>query len=147
MFLKSLEYWVGVQLTLDVGLLILALILILKLRTLGRTLHASHPPGENFAEELTSLSQKLEGLEKRLQSWMSQPPEAMPGFRAPGNHNDLPHRDTGFLPPEIDQGKSLRAQVEGLAQRGWSPEEIARRLGLQLAEVKVALDLSRILPR
>jgi len=50
-------------------------------------------------------------------------------------------------PSPWENGASLRSQVENLFRQGCSTDEIARRLQLNLAEVKMALDLSKARPR
>jgi hypothetical protein len=144
---KSLEFWVLAQLALDLGLLTLVFFFIFKIRALSRLLHASHPAGANHAEEITALSQKLTDLEQRFEAWANQPPGQISGFPKQFPPSESQDCDASFFTPEGDRGKSLRAQVEDLAGRGLSPEEIARHLRIQPAEVKVALDLSRILAK
>ena len=145
--LKNLEYWVVIQLALDVGVLILVMFFILKIRALGQMLQASHPAGAGHAQEITSLQQKIGDLEQRLESWMNQPTNH--GLETPKHVTrcDPQGRGQAYFNLQIDRSKSLRAQVEDLASRGLSAEEIARHLRLQVAEVKVALDLSRIMPK
>ena len=144
--LKSFEYWVVVQLALDLGLFLLLVFLIVKMRALRRLLNTPHPAGGPFADELAELTQKLAGLEHRFHSWVMQPPAGMASFPQQMN-SEFQDRERQFFPSEVHPGKSLRAQVEDLAGRGLSPEEIARQLHIQLAEVKIALDLSRILSK
>jgi hypothetical protein len=143
--LKNLEYWVLIQLGLDVGLFILVIFFIWKIRSLGQVLHAFHADGGNHAVEMASLAQKVENLEQRLLDRLEQSLDWAPGCHHPGEHKDNPQARPAVTSAESEGGKSLRAQVEELASRGLSPDAIARRLGLQPAEVKVALDLSRIL--
>ena len=143
--LKSLEYWVLAQLALDLGLFLLIIYFICQIRALSRLLHASQPTGANYAEEIAEFSKKLTAWEQRFEAWGNQPPDGMPDFPrqvAPGH---ILGQEPSPFPPEIESGKSLRAQVAELAGRGLAPEEIARQLRLQPAEVKVALDLSRLL--
>jgi hypothetical protein len=140
-----MDYWVLIQLGLDIGLFILVMVLIWKIRSLGQVLHAVHPGGAGHAEELTSLSQKVDHLEQLFQERLEQSVDRAPGCCHPQAHNDNSQAGTAVNPVQSEGGKSLRAQVEELASRGLSPDAIARRLGLQPAEVKVALDLSKIL--
>lgn len=145
--LKSLEYWVLAQLILDLGLFLLVIFFFCKIRALGRLLQASQPAGANDAEEIAEISKKLRVLEQRLDAWGNQPPNGMPDFFQPVPPGHALGQEPSPSPPVFDCGKSLRAQVAELAGRGLSPEEIARHLKLQAAEVKVALDLSRLLAR
>ncbi len=142
--LKSLEYWVLAQMALDLGLFILVIFFIFKIRALGCLIHAAPPAGANPTEEVAAFSQKLADLEQRFEAWVNQPTDQIPGF--PNQLARSEPQDRYFTPP-VDRSQSLRAQVEDLAGRGLSPEEIARHLRIQLAEVKVALDLSRILTK
>jgi hypothetical protein len=144
--LKSLEYWVLVHLALDIALFALVLCFIYKMRDLSGLLTAAQPAGVDRAEEVAAFSQKLTALEQRFDSWVKHPPEQISGL-PPIARGDPQKRHPAVLTPGIDSGKSLRTQVEDLASRGLSPQEIARHLRLQPAEVKVALDLSRILPK
>lgn len=141
---KGFGYWVALQLALDLGLFILVIFLILKMRALGRLLLVPHPTGSNHAEEIAALSRKIADLELRFEIGENPSPGQFPG--SPQHFAQSEPQDS-FSTPKPDQGKSLRAQVEELAGRGLSPEEIARRLNMQPAEVKVALDLSRILAK
>ena len=145
--LKNLEYWVVVQLALDVGLLILVMFFTMKIRALSHLLQASHLAEAGHVQEITSLQQKIGDLEQRLASWVNQPTD--PGLQLPQHSTrcDPQGRGPAYFNLQIDRSKSLRAQVEDLASRGLSAEEIARHLRLQVAEVKVALDLSRIMPK
>jgi len=143
--LKNLEYWVVVQLALDVGLLILVMLFIMKIRALSRLLQASQPEGAGHTQEITSLYQKIKDLEQRLESWLNQPTNQGPETPKHATRCDPQGRRQAYFNLELDRSKSLRAQVEDLASRGLSAEEIARHLRLQVAEVKVALDLSRIM--
>jgi hypothetical protein len=144
--LESPEYWVLLHLALDIALFALVLYFIYKLRELSGRLTAAQPAGVDRAEEIAAFSQKLAALEQRFDSWTSHPPDRISG-PPPLSRGEPQKRQPGVFTPESDSGKSLRLQVEDLASRGLSPQEIARHLRLQPAEVKVALDLSRILPR
>lgn len=144
--LKNLEYWVVAQLALDLGLVLLVVIFICKLRSLGRPLRAGEPEGAVDAGNIAGLSHRMADLENRLKSWEGQLMNGAPPPAQFFTRDAAPVRDPSFSPGP-DPGKSLRFQVEELAGRGMSPEEIARRLNLQLAEVQVALDLSRLLAK
>jgi hypothetical protein len=145
--LKSLEYWVLAQLALDLGLFLLVIFFICQIRALSRLLHASQPTGAHYAEQIAELSKKLTAWEQHFEAWGNQPPNGMPDFPRQVAPGQLPGQEPPPFLPEIESGKSLRAQVAELAGRGLAPEEIARHLKLQAAEVRVALDLSRLLAK
>jgi hypothetical protein len=145
--LKSLEYWVLAQLILDLGLFLLVIFFLCKIRALGRLLQSSQPAGGSYAEEIDEISKRLRGLEQRLESRGDKPPDGIPDLFQSVTPGHALGREPPLFFPEIDRGKSLRAQVAELAGRGLSPEEIACHLKLQAAEVKVALDLSRLLAK
>jgi DNA-binding NarL/FixJ family response regulator len=148
--LKSLEYWVLVQMVLEFGLIALVMFFLLKIRSWYRhilTLQAEQPSREEIAkmgelavvleerrrhleELLTLMDQKAASLQKQLSRTAAKSP--------------ILNADS---PPPFESGMSLRSQVETLYRQGCSTEEIARRLELNLAEVKMALDLSRARPR
>lgn len=150
MSLNSLVYWVLVQMVLEVGLIVLVMFFLLKIRSWYRhvlALQADQPSREEIAkmaelaevmeerrrhlEELLALmDQKAATLQKQLSRAAGQGPAASVDASAPW-----------------ESGASLRSQVETLYRQGCSTEEIARRLQLNLAEVKMALDLSRARPR
>ncbi|MBW1992649.1 MAG: hypothetical protein JRI59_11195 [Deltaproteobacteria bacterium] len=144
MLFKNLEYWVLVQLALDVGLLILVLVFLNKIRTLSRWLQDPHL-GEGRAAGIPSLQQQIAALQHRLDNWGS-PPSGR-GLNESAAADTPPNPEPASCRPDPGQRKSLRAQVEELARQGWPPEEIARHLRLQLAEVQLALDLSKMLAR
>ena len=149
MSLKSLEYWVLVQMVLEVGLIALVTFFLLKIRSWYRhilALQAEQPSREEIArmgelaevleerrrhleELLTLMDQKAAALQKQLARAASKPQASVDAS------------------PPWENGMSLRSQVETLFRQGCSTEEIAWRLQLNLAEVKMALDLSRARPR
>ncbi|MBI4643624.1 MAG: hypothetical protein HY743_07820 [Deltaproteobacteria bacterium] len=159
MSLKSLEYWVLVQLVLELGLIALVAFSLLKIRSWYRHMmaqQAEQPSREelgrmtelaavleerrrNVEELLTLMDQKASALQKQLA-------RASAGSKAyaPAGSPSYAPADS---PPPWENGASLRSQVETLYRQGCSTEEIARRLQLNLAEVKMALDLSRARPR
>jgi hypothetical protein len=146
---KTMEYWIFIQMVLELGLIVVVAVSLLKIRAWYRnimTVQAGLPSREEMVkmaelaevleerrrhleELLGHLDQKATTLQKRL---------SRTGSRTP------PPADT---PPPWESGASLRSQVESLHRQGCSTEEIARRLQLNLAEVKMALDLSRARPR
>lgn len=146
--MQNLEYWLVAQVGLD--LLILGVVAFFLLRTRGlKQKLTSLASAENpLAGKLEELSQTVTAWEKRLQL-VEELAQAL-GERLASFSGGQSVR-TGFptgqaRPLERGSGAILRAQVEELARQGYPPEEIARRLSLQLAEVKVALDLARVRP-
>lgn len=146
--MKGFAYWVAVQLVFDLGLFALLLLLLFKIRGLSRLLKASLPERAVRLQE-TSVSEENMGQGEGHRPRTGQSP-ALTRFS-----NIL--RQSGYSEPQAfepvssptrpEPGKSWRAQVENLAAQGLPPEEIARRLNMPLAEVKVALDLSRLLAK
>lgn len=150
MLAKSMQYWVLAQMALDVGLFLLVVFFILKLRSMSRLLSVSQGAGTNYAIEVAKLSEKLADLEKKratLEEALSELTTQVPSFQKHCHQPETGDRNPSYLRPEAEKGVSLRVQVEDLAGRGFSLQEIASRLNLNLAEVKVALDLSRIRPK
>lgn len=144
--MNGLAYWVGIQLVLDLGLLALVLFLLFKIRGLKGLLKASHPEpvvrldGAVLSDESAGLGEgRRSGTGQKPTTWFS-------GFPHPSAPSE-PRAFEPFPSSRTESGKSLRAQVENLASQGLSPEDIARRLNLNLAEVKIALDLSRLLSK
>lgn len=145
---KTMEYWILIQVILEFGLIALVAVALWKIRSWYRrimALQAERPNREELAqmaelakvlekrhqeleELLAHLDQKASAFKKQLSRVESRPP-------APAPMNSW------------ESGASLRSQVEDLHRQGCSTEEIARRLQLNLAEVKMALDLSRARPR
>jgi len=147
--LKSLEYWVLVQMVLEVGLIAMIAFLLLKIRSWYRhilSLQAEQPSREEIARmaELAALIEERRRSLEELLTLMDQKSATLQKqlVRA-GAKSTAPVESA----PPWETGMSLRSQVETLYRQGCSTEEIARRLQLNLAEVKMALDLSRVRPR
>ncbi len=139
--MKYLEYWLWGQIALEAVLVGVVAWYLLRLRHWSRSpdrLSGVDPP----MAALTALEQRLTGVENRI----SQLEIAAQGLedRLLATPQDRPA--SLRMVPEPGSGASLRAQVEELSRQGLRPEEIARRLGLRLAEVKVALELARLRP-
>ena len=150
MSLKSLEYWVLVQMVLEVGLIALIAFSLLRIRSWYRrilALQAEQPSREEIAR-LVELAAVLEERRRSLEELitvMDQKSAALQKQLArAGAKSRAPMEPPA---PPWETGMSLRSQVETLYRQGCSTEEIARRLQLNLAEVKMALDLSRARPR
>ncbi|MDD2902641.1 MAG: hypothetical protein PHU44_09445 [Syntrophales bacterium] len=149
MSLKSLEYWVLVQMVLEVGLIVLVAFFLLKIRSWYRhilTLQAGQPSREEIAR-MTELAAVLEERRRTLEellTLMDQKSATLQKQLARAGSKSMAPVESA---PPWETGMSLRSQVETLHRQGCSTEEIARRLQLNLAEVKMALDLSRARPR
>lgn len=143
-----MEYWVLGQMGLELLLIFLIVFFLFKLRAVSRMMAASSPgsrseEGEETArltaalatleEQRTALEDLMGELAKRA-SYLQKQLTLMEA-------NAQRHSTTAAMG---DSGASLRAQVERLYRQGFPPEEIARRLQMNLAEVKVALDLLRV---
>jgi hypothetical protein len=147
--LKNLEYWVWAQICLEVGLIAVVGVFLFKIRSLKRTMQGGREDGRLNPETLMSLPAAVDNLEKKTTVLEETVKEAVAKVAA------LEQQLT-FLEPQAqksgpavqswDGGLTLRSQVENLKRQGLSAEEIARRLRLNLAEVKVALDLCRVRP-
>ncbi len=145
MSLKNLEYWVIVQMVLELGLIGLVMFSLLKIRSWYRNLMAMQAERPS-REEMLKMTELAEGMEVRrreleeLLALLDQKAAALhKHFSRAGSKTHSP----ADSPPPWESGVSLRSQVESLHRQGCSTEEIARRLQMNLAEVKVALDLSR----
>jgi DNA-directed RNA polymerase specialized sigma24 family protein len=140
--LKNLEYWVLAQMVLEFGLIALVTVFLWRLRSWNRQLAAlqeERRSGEELARGLlTQLEEKRQVVEALLTRLEQQ---AAVLTAAPGA--ETREAPPAAPPPPWESGASLRARVETLYRQGCSTEEIARRLQMNLAEVKVALDLSR----
>jgi hypothetical protein len=149
--LKSLEYWVLVQLVLELGLIALVTFSLWKIRSWYRQIKAQQAE-QPSREEIARMAELAEVLEERrrnleeLLTLMDQKAAALQKQLARASAGSKPFAPADS-PPLWESGASLRSQVESLYRQGCSTEEIARRLQLNLAEVKMALDLSRARPR
>lgn len=143
--MTHLEYWLWGQIALEAVLVGVVAWYLLRLRHLSRSLSGLSGPDNPAVAALAALEQRLTGVEHRI----SQLEAAAQG---PEDRLLAPSEASGGWPahsrrsPEPGSGASLRAQVEELSRQGLRPEEIARRLGLRPAEVKVALELARLRP-
>lgn len=136
--MKHLEYWLWGQVALEAVLVIVVGYYLLRLRQLAR--RWGPLPGEVAA----AVDQRLQAMEariRRLEERKTGPPEWQ---EDQGRSREEPGGEHRSPPP--GSGVSLRAKVEELSRQGLPPEEIARRLGLRPAEVKVALELARLRP-
>lgn len=146
--MQNLEYWLCAQVALELLLVGAVVFFLFRTRNLSRNLALLAAEARPANDRLEELAQKMAQWEKRLAAAeeMTQAVterlttlsriQASPGIFAAGQAR------AGERPG----GLSLRQQVEELSRQGVPPEEIARLLGLRLAEVKVALDLAKVRP-
>lgn len=148
MSLKNLEYWVLAQVVLELGLIALVTVFLLKIRSWYRhilAMQAEQPSREEMAK-MTELAGVLEERRRSLEELLTRLDQKAEALTKPAAWTG-PQAPAADYPPAWGSGMSLRSQVEALYRQGCSTEEIARRLQLNLAEVKMALDLSRAKPR
>jgi hypothetical protein len=146
MVMPYLDYWVMGQMALEAVLVILVLVFLAKIKMLRRLMTApasgspqngAAPPGKGaqltrcdetgtLESVLTHLTQRSLALQQQLDHLDTRVKVSPPGS------------------PSDEPGLSLRSRVEHLFRHGLGPEEIGRRLGMNPAEVKVALDLARL---
>ena len=151
MSLQTLEYWVLAQMVLELGLIALVTFFLLKIRSWYRqilALQAQRPSREEMAK-MAELAGTLEERRRHLEELLT-----LMDQKASALQKQLARTGAGSKafaavdsPSPWESGESLSSQVETLYRQGCSTEEIARRLQLNLAEVKMALDLSRARPR
>ncbi len=144
--MQSLEYWLYAQIGLELVLAGAVGYFLVKSRSLSRrlaSLAAADPGGagkeEELAHKMAAWEKRLAAAEELIQALgtrLALLSASPPSMRAASEAHPR-------AAPRVS-GASLRVQVEELFRQGLPPEEIARRLGLQLAEVKVALDLARV---
>lgn len=144
--MKHLEYWLWGQIALEAVLVGVVAWYLLRLRHLSRSLSGLSGPENPAVAALAALEERLTAVKTR----MAQLEAAAQGLEdrllaasaeGSGGWPAGPRRT-----PEPENAATLRAQVEELSRQGLRPEEIARRLGLRPAEVKVALELARLRP-
>jgi hypothetical protein len=143
--LKNLEYWILAQLGLEVVLVLLIVLFLVKIRAISRRLRdaeAKQDQGNEISPrsvELAALEQKRGVLGEAATHLEGKAPTLDGEFRS--------HlRGEGVCSPSAQRsrGGSLRSRVEELHLQGYSAGEISQFLNLQPAEVKMALDLSRL---
>ncbi|MCL6622441.1 MAG: hypothetical protein K6T55_10100 [Syntrophobacterales bacterium] len=143
--MKHLEYWLWGQMGLEAVLVVVVAWYLLRLRHLSQALRRLSGQVPPQAAGLAAVDERLSALETRL-SRLEAAAQALEDHlqvasEAPAGWPAGPRKN-----PEPGSGASLRTQVEDLSRQGLRPEEIARRLGLRPAEVKVALELARLRP-
>lgn len=146
--MKGFAFWVTVQLVFDLGLFALLLFLVFKIKGLNRLLKTSLPKHAVHLQEAALSGENMgQGEGRRSPTGQRPAPARFSSFLRQLGHSEPPASEPVCAPTGPEPGKSWRAQVENLAAQGLPPEKIAKRLNMQLAEVKVALDLSRLLAK
>jgi len=150
--LKSMEYWVLAQLILELGLIALVVFSLWKIRSWYRNILAQQAelPSREEITKMTELAGVLEEKRRSLEellALMDQKAAALQKKLARAAGSGAQTYTPAEAPSPWENGASLRSQVENLFRQGCSTDEIARRLQLNLAEVKMALDLSKARPR
>jgi len=144
---KNLEYWVLAQVGLEVALILLLLFFLVKIRSMAKLLKTSQEAEQSVAGEFARLSEQMASLEKKqvaLEETLALLSGKGLGLREQLSSSGPEAAGTYASTTLRPEGSSLRLQVEDLHLQGFSPTEIARRLGLHPTEVKMALDLSRL---
>jgi len=143
-----MEYWIFIQMILELGLIVVVGVSLLRIRSWYKNIMALQA-GQLSREEAVKMAELAQVLEERRQhleellAQVDQKAAALQKLSRAGSRAKVP----AGSPPPWENGVSLRSQVENLHRQGCSTEEIARRLQMNLAEVKMALDLSRARPR
>ncbi|MEW6658407.1 MAG: hypothetical protein AB1424_07080 [Thermodesulfobacteriota bacterium] len=145
---KSMEYWIFIQMILELGLIVVVGVSLLRIRSWYKNIMAlqAGQPSREDAAKMVELAQVMEERRRHLEELLAQVDQkaaALQKLSRAGSRTKAP----AGSPPPWENGVSLRSQVENLHRQGCSTEEIARRLQMNLAEVKMALDLSRARPR
>jgi DNA-binding NarL/FixJ family response regulator len=143
-----MEYWIFIQMILELGLIVVVGVSLLRIRSWYKNIMAQQAgqPSREDALKMAELAQVLEERRQHLEELLAQLDQkaaALQKLSRTGARGKIP----ADAPSPWEDGPSLRSQVENLHRQGCSSEEIARRLQMNLAEVKMALDLSRARPR
>jgi hypothetical protein len=145
--LNSLQYWVLAQVGLEVIFVLLLTYFLLKMKSMSRLLKDSQEEERVALVTMEKLSEQLNLLEtkrKALEETLSLLTERASTLQEQNSSMRLAASDSyGSTSPKT-AGGSLRLQVEDLHLQGFSPAEIAHRLGVHPTEVKMALDLARL---
>jgi DNA-binding transcriptional MerR regulator len=143
--LKHLDYWILVQAALELVLVVLVVVFLAKIKTLRRLMTAGAMPEQGpTSQPIRDEGEKRGGAGGlNLENMLSQLAQRSSVLQHQLDQLESRIGQNGSVSSVEESGASLRSRVEHLFRHGLSPEEIARRLGLNLAEVKVALDLAR----
>lgn len=146
---KNMEYWIFIQMILELGLIVVVAISLLRIRSWYKNIMAMQAglPSREDAAKMAELAAVLEERRHHLEELMAQLDQKATALQKNFSRAGSRPQSPADSPPPWESGVSLRSQVENLYRQGCSTEEIARRLQMNLAEVKMALDLSRARPR
>lgn len=147
MSINHLETWVLAQVGLEVALLLLLAFFLLRIRNLDKILENSRQEEERLRGLLGQLSEQMASWEKKqalLEVTLLRLSGRKSGLRERSAPTEGPLSGSDNSTSPRPGGSSLRLQVENLHLQGFSPAEIARHLGLNPTEVKMALELSRL---
>ena len=146
---KSMEYWIFIQMVLELGLIVIVGVSLLKIRSWYRNIMAMQAglPSREEAAKMSELAEVLEERRRHLEELLAHLDQKAAVLKKQASRATSRNQPLADGPPPWESGVSLRSQVESLHRQGCSTEEIARRLQMNLAEVKMALDLSRARPR
>jgi len=143
--LKHLDYWILTQVALELVLVVLVIVFLAKIKILRRLMTAGAMAEQGKAPQPTTVEEDKRGGAEgvNLENMLSQLAQRSSVLQHQLDQLESRIGQNGSVSSVGESGASLRSRVEHLFRHGLSPEEIARRLGLNLAEVKVALDLAR----
>jgi len=144
-----MEYWIFIQMVLELGLIVVVAVSLLKIRSWYRNIMAVQAglPSREEAVKMAELAEVLEERRRHLEEVLARLEQKATVLQKQASKAGSRNQPLADAPPPWESGVSLRSQVESLHRQGCSTEEIARRLQMNLAEVKMALDLSRARPR
>ncbi|MHB8067007.1 MAG: DUF6115 domain-containing protein [Desulfobaccales bacterium] len=146
---KNMEYWIFVQMILELGLIVVVALSLLRIRSWYKKIMAlqAEQPSREDAAKMVELAAVMEERRRHLEELLAQLDQKATALQKNISRAGSRTQVSADSPPPWESGVSLRSQVENLYRQGCSTEEIARRLQMNLAEVKMALDLSRARPR
>lgn len=146
---KNMEYWIFIQMILELGLIVVVAISLLRIRSWYKNIMAMQAglPSREDTAKMAELAAVMEERRQHLEELLGQLEQKATALQKNLSRGGSRTQSPGDSPPPWESGVSLRSQVENLYRQGCSTEEIARRLQMNLAEVKMALDLSRARPR
>ena len=146
---KNMEYWIFIQMILELGLIVVVAISLLRIRSWYKNIMAMQAglPSREDAAKMAELAAVMEERRQHLEELLGQLEQKATALQKNLSRAGSRTQGSADSPPPWESGLSLRSQVENLYRQGCSTEEIARRLQMNLAEVKIALDLSRARPR
>ncbi|MEO0249869.1 MAG: hypothetical protein ABIN58_10130 [candidate division WOR-3 bacterium] len=141
-----LDYWILGQMALEGVLVVLVLIFLARVKAMQQamTIRSGQPP--RTPDPTTAVPERNVALQEsgKLEQLLNQLTQRSLALQQKLEQMDDRGGEAARVPPCEERGASLRSRVEHLFRHGLEPEEIARRLGMNLAEVKVALDLARL---